>query len=125
MLSKAKMVKARKAVEMFYTGTCTVVEYQEVKKANKSTAFEEVVVLENQPCRLSYSTIDRTSGTDTGASSVVKITKLHISPDINVKAGSKIIVTQNNVTEVYKNSGEPAIYTTHQEIVLEHFERWS
>lgn len=125
MLSKAKMVKARKAVEMFYTGTCTVVEYQEVKKANKSTAFEEVVVLENQPCRLSYSTIDRTSGTDTGASSIVKITKLHISPDINVKAGSKIIVTQNNATEVYKNSGEPAIYTTHQEIVLELFEGWS
>lgn len=125
MLSKAKMVKARKAVERLYSGTCTIVEYQEVKRANKSTAFEEVVVVENQPCRLSYSTIDSTSGTETGASSVVKSTKLYISPDIKVKAGSKIIVTQNDVTEVYKNSGEPAYYTTHQEVVLDFFKGWS
>jgi hypothetical protein len=84
-----------------------------------------VVVLENQPCRLSFSTVDSTSASEYGASSVVKVTKLYISPDVKVKSGSKIIVSQNDVTEVYKNSGEPALYTTHQEITLELFKVWS
>ena len=119
------MVKAKKAVEALYTGTCTIVEHRKVKKEDKSTGFEEVVVLENQPCRLSHSTIDSTSVTDMGSSSVVKITKLFLSPDIMVQPGSKITVTQNNVTAVYTNSGEPAFYSTHQEIFLNFFERWA
>jgi hypothetical protein len=40
MLSKTKMVKAKKAVESLYTGVCTIIEHQKVKKENKSTAFE-------------------------------------------------------------------------------------
>ena len=119
------MVKVKKAVEKLYTGTCDVIEYREVKRANKSTAFEEVVVLKDIPCRLSFSTIDSTSASEYGASSVVKITKLFVSPNINIRPGSKIVVTQNDVTETYKNSGEPALYTTHQEVFLELFKGWS
>ncbi|HBG6803388.1 TPA: hypothetical protein KRI71_003771, partial [Clostridioides difficile] len=41
-------------------------------------------------------------------------------PNINIKAGSKLIITtQNNITREYARSGESAIYPNHQEIILE------
>lgn len=126
MLQKAKMVKkARKALESLYDGTCNIIEHQKIKKANKSTGFQDVTVLENEPCRLSFKTITSTNQTDVGASALKQTTTLFINPDIKIKAGSKIVVTQNNITNEYKQSGEPAMYDTHQEIILELFKGWA
>lgn len=125
MLSKAKMVKARKAIESLYDGKCTITEHQKIKKENKSTGFQDVVVLEDEPCRLSFKTINNTNQTDTAASAVVQITKVFLAPEIQVKPGSKLTITQNDVTTEYKSSGEPAFYSTHQEIVLELFKGWA
>lgn len=125
MLSKIKMVKAKRIVESLYDGRCAITEYVKVKKENKSTGHEEVVVLENQPCRLSFNTINSTTSTETGASSVNQVVKLFMSPEIKVKPGSKLTITQNGITTDYKNSGEPAFYSTHQEIILELFKGWS
>lgn len=124
MLSKNAMVKARKAVESLYDGICTVIEYQEFKKENKSTGHKEVVVLEKQPCRLSFSTITDTSTSDT-ASHLVQTVKVFLAPELAIKAGSKLDITQNGVTTSYKSSGVPAVYQTHQEIVLELFKGWA
>ena len=125
MLSKTKMVKARKAIESLYDGKCTITEHQKIKKENKSTGFQDVVVLECEPCRLSFKTINNTHRTDTAASAVVQITKVFLAPEIRVKPGSKLAITQNGVTTEYKSSGEPAFYSTHQEIVLELFKGWA
>lgn len=125
MLSKTKMVKARKAIESLYDGTCTITEHRKIKKANKSTGFEDVMVLENQPCRLSYKTITNTNSTESGASTLSQIIKLFLAPEIEVTPGSKVTVTQKGVTTDYKSSGKPAIYSTHQEIVLELFDGWA
>lgn len=125
MLSKTKMVKARKAIESLYDGKCTITEQQKVKKENKSTGFQDVVVLTDIPCRLSFKTINNTNQTDTAASAVVQITKVFLAPEIQVKPGSKLTITQNDVTTEYKSSGKPAFYSTHQEIVLELFEGWA
>ena len=125
MLSKTKMVSARKAIESLYDGTCTITEYQKIQKENKSTAFKEVVVLENQPCRLSFNSANSTSQTETGASALTQSVKVFLAPEINVKPGSKLTITQNQVTTEYTNCGQPAHYSTHQEIVLELFKGWS
>ena len=125
MFSKTEMVRARKAIESLYNGKCTITEYEKVKKENKSTGFVETVMVENQPCKISFSTINSTTSTETGASALVSVVKLFISPEIKIKPGSKITVTQNNVTTEYQNSGEPAYYNTHQEIILELFKGWS
>ena len=125
MLSKIKMVKATKAIESLYSGRCTITENQKFQKANKSTGFREVVVLKDQPCRLSFSTINNTTPTDSGASSVSQVVKLFISPEIEVKPGSKLTISQNDITTDYKSSGEPSFYATHQEIVLELFKGWA
>lgn len=132
MLSQAKVVRARRAVESLYDGVCDVIEYRKVTKANKSTGFEEVTVISNQPCRLSYKastsmslSIKSTREEDNLSSSMEQMIKLFISPDVEIKSGSKIVITQNGKTVVYKGSGQPAIYKTHQEITLDLFEGWA
>ena len=125
MLSEIKVVKARKAIESLYTGTCTVTEHQKVTKANKSTGFKDVVVLDEQPCRLSFKNITDNNQEDNAASAVIQVTVLFISPDVTIKPGTKITVTQNGATTDYQQSGKPAMYDTHQEIVLDLFREWS
>ena len=125
MLSKTKMVKARKAIESLYDGTCTITEYKKVQKPNKAMAFKEVVVLESQPCRLSFNSVNSTVQTETGASAITQSVKVFLAPEIQVKPGSKLTITQNHVTTEYKSGGQPAYYDTHQEIVLELFKGWS
>ena len=124
MLSPAQVVAVRRLHEKMYDGKCTVIEYQKKKKADQSTGFEEVEVLKDQPCRLSFSTSE-SADAGVAATGIGQVIKLFLSPDVVVKAGSKIMVTQNGVTAAYKNSGVPAVYATHQEIVLELFTRWA
>lgn len=116
--------RVQKAIESTYFGKCTVIEYQKVKNEDKSIGFKEVVVLENQPCKLSFESTSAINPT-LMASVVTKRAKLFISPNIKILSGSKIVVVQNFETVEYKNSGEPTKYSTHQEIMLEIFERWS
>lgn len=118
------MVKVRKAIESMYKHTCTITEHQKFIKENKSTGFKDVVVLENQRCRLSYKTVNNANQTET-ASSIMQSIKLFIAPEINVKPGSKLTITHNGITTDFKNSGKPAIYDTHQEIILELFNGWT
>ena len=122
MLPKNAMVKARKAIESMYDGVCTITEQQKVQRPNKTTGFEDVVVHEDIPCRLSFKTTDSTNQTET-ASIANQTVKVFLAPEINVKEGSKLAITQNGITKEYKASGSPALYSTHQEIILEIFER--
>lgn len=122
MLSKNEVVKVRKALEKGYIGTFTVTEHQKIKKPNHTTGFSDVDVLVDQPCRLSFSSSP--SSKDGDVSEVNQTVKLFFSPEIMVKEGSKITVTQNGVTTAYKQSGTPAVYDTHIEINLELFKGW-
>ena len=124
MLQKIKMVKARKAVESLYDGRCTITEYQKIKKENKSTGFAEVVVLEDIPCRMSFKSVNPTNQTDISGA-VTQGIAVYLSPDIVVKPGSKLTITQNGVTAEYEYSGKSAVYSTHQEVSLELFKGWS
>ncbi|MGL4791304.1 MAG: hypothetical protein ACRCW1_07840, partial [Anaerotignaceae bacterium] len=44
--------------------------------------------------------------------------KLFLNPDISVKAGSEIEVTQYGITKVFDCSSQPIVYESHQEIEL-------
>lgn len=122
---RAAQGAARKAVEATYFGTLTVTEMKREKDAkSKLTKTEPVVVLEDQPCKLSFETLKSAVQTDSAAT-VTQITKLFVSPDVLIRAGSKITVTQDGVTTDYTRSGVSAVYPTHQEIVLDLFERWA
>ncbi|EGT4083900.1 TPA: hypothetical protein KRK11_003715, partial [Clostridioides difficile] len=99
-----------------YRDKCTIVEYQPIKDpVTKRTNNKEVIVLENQPCKLSYKNI--VSATEGKVAKLEQTIKLFISPDIEIKAGSKLIINDKE----YVRSGESAIYPNHQEIILELF----
>ena len=118
---KAAQKAARKAIEATYFGTLKVTEMKKVKnEKSKLTKMIDVVVLENQPCKLSFEKLQATIQSESAAT-ITQVTKLFVSPDISINAGSKITVSQDNVTTDYTCSGVPAIYPTHQEIILELF----
>jgi len=122
MLQATKMV--RRAIESQYDGVCTVCEHTKVKKSNGSTGFSDVVAFENVPCRLSYAKIKPTTQIS-GAFALMQSIKVFLAPEIPIKPGSKMSITQNGRTIDYKNTGKPAIYESHQEINLELFEGWA
>lgn len=116
---------AREAIESTYIGECDIVEYVTIKNdITKRNEHKEEKVLEKQKCRISFKNISNSNQSET-TNNVTQIIKLFISPDINIKNGSKIIVTQNGKKQEYKNSGEPARYETHQEVMLELFKGWA
>lgn len=84
----------------------------------------EVVVLQDQPCRLSFEKL-QTAIQSESAATITQSTKLFVSPDVTIKAGSKLTVTQDNVTTDYTRSGVPSTYPTHQEITLELFKEYA
>lgn len=117
---------ARSAFEKYhYDGTATVSEWGKVKdKESGLTTQGEVILLENQPCHLSK---ERGAAADqtVSAAQVSQTVKLFIAPDIQIKAGSKITVTQAGVTAMYTHSGKATVYDTHQEILLDLFEKFA
>lgn len=118
------MVGNRKAIESLYNGVCDVFEYKSVKfNTTKLTNTQEVCIHSAVPCRLSYKSIANATTSDT-VSTVTQQIKLFIAPELDIKAGCKITVTQNGRTVEYKSGGQPAVYTSHQEIVLELFKGW-
>lgn len=122
---QAAQKAARKAIEATYFGTLTVTELQKVKdERSKLTKDVEVVVLEKQPCRLSFEKLQTVAQSESAAMITQRVT-LFVSPDVSIKAGSKLTVIQDNVTTDYTRSGVPAVYPTHQEITLELFREYA
>ena len=116
---------ARRAQEATYEGLCTIYEYHEVTdEKTKLSSEEEIAVIENQPCKLSFEKLNRVVQTETAAVQAQGV-KLFLAPEIAISSNSKIVVTQNGVTNEYSASSIPAIYSTHQEITLESFRGWA
>lgn len=116
---------ARKAIESTYSGVCTIIERRDMRdEKTKITQKKEVLVVENQPCKLSFEKLNAVVQTETAAM-LEQGTKLFIAPEIRVRPGSKIIVEQTGVRTEYSASGKPAVYPTHSEIMLELFRGWA
>ena len=116
---------ARRAQEATYEGLCTIYEYRDVTdEKTKLSSEEEVAVIEDQPCKLSFEKLNSVVQTETAAVQAQGV-KLFLAPEIAVGSNSKIVVTQNGITNEYSASGIPAVYSTHQEITLELFRGWA
>lgn len=125
MVALTSLKQVRKAIESQYIGKCDIIELE--SKTNPITKLEEqteVAVYKDMPCRKSYKKISSTSDSEVNAN-VQQIIELFIAPEINIKPGSKIVVTQNGERNIYTRSGEPAIYETHQQIILDLWKGWA
>jgi hypothetical protein len=117
--------QARKSTESLYDSTCTVIEYRSEKdQITKKTASKEVVVFQDKPCKLSYSSNKNANQTET-ANAISQVIKVFIAPELDIIPGSKLVITNKGRTTEYKNSGVPAVFNTHQEITLELFKGWA
>lgn len=105
-----------------WIGRCTIYEYQPVIDPDTyQTIHNLVAVVEGEPCRISYQK-EQATNIANGAAVISQSITLFIRPDLEIKEGSVIDVVQNGVLTRYKGSGKPAVYTNHQEIVLELYE---
>ena len=109
-------------LSILWIGRCTIYEYRDdTDPETLQTTQKEVPVLENEPCRLSYNH-EQSTNIANGAAVVSQSITLFIRPDLTIKPGSVIEITQHGVKEKFKGSGKPAIYSNHQEIRLELYE---
>ena len=118
------------AVESLYSGICTVTATTPTfDESTKQTTHTETTLFTNQPCRLSFisappsdklvSFSNNLIHSDTPRAHFVdQQIKLFIDPALDIPPGSKISVTQNGLTQYFKSSGAPAVYSSHQEIEL-------
>lgn len=114
----------RKIIESLYQDLCDVIEKQSIKNPiTHITEQKDITVIQKQPCRLSFQNINSVS--EGNVAIQTQIVKLFIAPELDIKAGSKIVVTHKGRTLSYKRSGTPAIYSNHQEIVLEQLDKWA
>ncbi|ABX43319.1 hypothetical protein [Lachnoclostridium phytofermentans] len=124
-MNRIAVKQARKAIEILYDSTCTVIEYRKEKDpVTKVTSNQEVIIHLDKSCRLSYSSKNKANQTDT-ANAVEQVIKVFIAPELDIKAGSKLVISSKGRMVEYKNSGVPAVYDTHQEIILELFKGWA
>lgn len=100
------------------------------------------MVFEELPCRISFESSAAAGGLGAAArgtgvaaaggsavagkaagaaSPVAQKIRLFLSPEIKIRPGSKIVVRDT----VYAGTGIPAVYETHQEIMLTAFQGWA
>ena len=109
-------------LEKLWIGKATIYEYATVTDPiTFQSTQHEVAVVVDEPCRLSY---NREHATDirNGSAVISQSVTLFIKPDLDIKEGSVIDVTQHGRTVKYKGSSKTAVYTNHQEVVLELYE---
>lgn len=114
------------AIKSLWRGKCTVtVRNNDTTDENTGrVVVGEVDTYTDEPCRISFDTVNATQPENNAANIVQSIT-LFIDRAVVIPEGSKITVTQNGATVVYEKSGKPAVYSTHQEIPLEIFKGWA
>lgn len=114
------------AIKSLWRGKCTVTvrNNDTTDENNGRVVVGEVDTYTDEPCRISFDTVNATQPENNAANIVQSIT-LFIDRAVVIPEGSKITVTQNGATAVYEKSGKPAVYSTHQEIPLEIFKGWA
>lgn len=107
-----------------WTDRCTIyVRRKAVDGSSHLTDFSETVLFEDEPCRLSFSSISAADGSPVAATA--QSVKLFISSELDIPAGCKIVVRRADRELVFEGSGVPAIYSAHQEIPLKLWKEWA
>lgn len=114
------MVGAR----VFWRGICTVYRKENVlDESTGRTVQKETVLYSDLPCHLSFHTV--AAAGEGAAASLAQDVRVFLAPEITVPPGCRMKIVQDGMTEYYKLSGPPAVYTQHQEIPLTLEKRWA
>lgn len=113
-----ELKQARESIQSMWTGICNIFGVKNSKNKYGTVVSEVKELYKNIPCRLSFKNISQTEQTESVAKTS-QVVKLFIAPEVYVPPGSIVEVTQNGITRKYKHSGISAVYTNHQEIILD------
>jgi len=113
----------RKVLESTYFDLATVYRKQPNEDEDGITSNTYTPVHENIKCALSKKTLKATNQTDT-SNNIEYESHLFLDPSILIKAGDKIIIVIGaNSESRTMYSGEPFVYSSHQEVPLMRDER--
>ena len=113
--------KVKKALAPLYKDVCTVYEKRPVTLEGR-TQFEEVIVYENIPCRISakaYLFGENAASESNNLLRVNKKVKLFLPCEYVIAAGSRIEVVSCGKRYAFARSGEMSLYETHNEVMVE------
>lgn len=109
----------RRLIERVYDGLATV-KRNEPKTTEwgetLANDFNLVTVYKDVPCNMSQGSLSKDNQTET-ANEISYSSRLFINPEIVIKQGDIIEVTQYNRVTTHK-AGEPFVYPSHQELDL-------
>lgn len=106
-------------LKTLYDGLCTIQAVKDVEGDDFLMHKELVVILEDEPCRLSHGGSAPGVVQDNGATVVGTDITLILDNTIVVPEGCRITVTQDGRTDEYRRSGTPKIYCNHQSVPVE------
>ena len=114
--------KVPNPLKRLWIGKCTIYEYKTITDPITHQSTQGLTpVLVDEPCRLSYN-YEQSTNIANGAAVVSQSITLLIRPDLAIKPGSVIEITQHGRTTKFKGAGKAAVYTNHQELIMELFE---
>ena len=110
----------RQILEATYEGRMTA--YRRIFQEKEGrTVQEEVLLSKNVPCALSWGGGMQKRGRTVEQEKLPHIrneARVFLSPEIELPAGCRVIVSQHGATREFVSSGEGIVYPTHQEILL-------
>lgn len=113
--------RSRMAQESLYDATCSIFGQIDYTKPNGATAQKEGCYITDHACKVGKKTLIASNQTD-AENTIVYTPQLFISPELDIRPGSKVIVTQikagKTIMTKYEQTGVPAVYDTHQEIIM-------
>lgn len=110
----------RNLIERTYSGRLTA--YRRVfREEGGRTVEKELPFLENAACALSWGGNQRQRGAALKQGLVPEIAyeaQIFAAPELDIPAGSRVVVTQDGATREFVTCGEAVIYPTHQQIMV-------
>ncbi|QEK11691.1 hypothetical protein FQB35_04555 [Crassaminicella thermophila] len=106
-------------LEQTYFNRMKIIRITEIITEWDETISKEITVASNIKCAVSQTRRSSYNAAQTNVANEIKYTpKLFCGPDVDIKVGDKLIITlENGMTREYK-TGEPYLYSSHQEIPL-------
>ncbi len=115
------LIHNKKFLELLYDETLNyIVNEPYTDEITKRTLFKPVTYPIDGTtikCRVSKETIRPTE--TNGLTSVTEVLKIFTNPEVEIPAGSKIIISKDGNSAEYEQSGKSAKYESHQEIPVE------
>lgn len=115
-------MSVKQALAVLWKDSCTITVRKPVDD-EAITRFVEEDMVTGQPCKLSFESLSAVG--DGNVASTAQLVKLFLDKNVKIPAGCKITVLRDGETFVFARSGEPGVFTYHQEVPLELWKRWA